>query len=111
MAVIFEKLERMRADIQKDKEKVTELLERIKVKEAKLKEAEANQIVADVGALNMSPEQLSEFLALIKSGQISAIMSGSVAASTTSSTYGYSSKDEDEDTDNEDMEDIEDEEN
>ena len=42
MAVIFEKLERMRADIQKDKEKVTELLERIKVKEAKLKEAEAN---------------------------------------------------------------------
>ena len=44
----YDKLEKMRADIQKDKDKVAKLLEQIKAKEAKLKEAEALRIVADV---------------------------------------------------------------
>lgn len=72
----YEKLERIREDIKRDKAKVVKLQEQIKIKEAKLKEAEANQIVADVGAMNMSPEQLGEFLALIQSGGLHDLLSG-----------------------------------
>ena len=53
------------------------------IKEAKLKEAEASQIVADVGAMNMTPEQLGEFLALIQSGGLHELLSGKTKAATT----------------------------
>ena len=46
----------MRRDIQKDRDKVEALLEQIKAKEAKLKEAEAVRVVADVEAMKLSPE-------------------------------------------------------
>ena len=68
--VRYEKLDRIREDIKRDKAKVAKLQEQIKVKEAKLKEAEASQIVADVGALKMTPEQLGKYLALIQSGNL-----------------------------------------
>ena len=74
--VRYEKLDRIREDIKKDKAKVAKLQEQIKVKEAKLKEAEASQIVADVSAVNMTPEQLGEFLALIQSGNLNELLSG-----------------------------------
>ena len=74
--VKHEKLDRIREDIKRDKAKVAKLQEQIKVKEAKLKEAEASQIVADVGAMNMTPEQLGEFLALIQSGNLNELLSG-----------------------------------
>jgi len=112
MAEKYDKLDRMRADIQKDREKVSELLDRIKQKEAKLKEAEASQIVADVGALNMTPEQLGEFLELIKSGRLSTVVNANSGTTTTAtaSTYGSYGKDDDlSDDENEDMEDIDDE--
>jgi len=112
MADKYDKLDRMRADIQKDRDKVTELLERIKIKEAKLKEAEASQIVADVSALNMTPEQLGEFLALIQSGKLNSVMSGAAPASGTVGSAYTSTSETDEDSDDfDDMEDIEDEEN
>ena len=109
MAERYDKLDRMRADIQKDKDKVTELLERIKQKEARLKEAENSQIVADVGALNMTPEQLGEFLALIKSGKLDAVMNGE-SITPTASGYSATSSTAD-DNDEDDLEEIEDEEN
>ena len=74
----YDKLDRMRADIKRDRDKVARLQEQIKSKEAKLKEAEASQIITDVGAINMSPEQLAEFLALIRSGQLNPLLSGQV---------------------------------
>lgn len=72
----YDKLDRMRVDIQKDRDKVDKLLEQIKQKEMKLKEAEANQIVADVDEMNMSPEQLGEFLELIRSGKLNELLGG-----------------------------------
>lgn len=113
MADKYDKLDRMRADIQKDRDKVTELLERIKQKEARLKEAEASQIVADVGALNMSPEQLGEFLALIQSGKLNAMLNGSVPVAGQTNNYSAGSTSTYNTSDDEDelMEDIEDEDN
>ncbi len=76
----YERLDRLRADIKRDRAKMAKLQEQIKQKEARLREAEASQIVADVGAMNMSPEQLGEFLSLIQSGKLSELLSGQSAA-------------------------------
>ena len=66
----YDNLERMRRDIQKDRDKVEALLEQIKAKEAKLKEAEAVRVVADVEAMKLSPEQIGSLLDMIANGQI-----------------------------------------
>ncbi len=70
----FEKLDHMREDIKKDKDKVARLLEQIKKKELKLKETEADTIVAQVLSYNMTPEQLDEFLKLIHSGKLNSLL-------------------------------------
>lgn len=103
--VRYEKLDRIREDIKRDKAKVAKLQEQIKVKEAKLKEAEASQIVADVSAMNMTPEQLGEFLALIQSGNLNELLSGKTKVVT---TVNSSEVNEDE---NEDLYEDEEEEN
>ncbi len=65
----YERLERMREDIRKDREKISRIQEQIKSKEARLKQAESGVILADVGSYNMTPEELAEFLKLVKSGK------------------------------------------
>ena len=115
MEIRYEKLDRIRADIQKDREKVIKLQEQIKAKEAKLKEAESSQIVADVGAMNMTPEQLGEFLALIQSGKINSLLSGTKieTVSETEAAGFYANEDGtiNDTINDDDMEDIEDDEN
>ena len=72
----YDNLERMRKDIQKDRDKIAALQEQIKVKEARLREAEATRVVADVEAMGLSPEQVGSVLDLIQSGQIRIMMNG-----------------------------------
>ena len=79
----YEKLERMRSDIQRDRDKVARLLERIKAKEERLKEAEAMRIVADVEEVKMSPEELGAFLRLVRAGKLEAVLNGSAAEAKT----------------------------
>lgn len=78
----YDKLEKMRADIQKDKDKVAKMLEQIKAKEAKLKEAEALRIVADVEEVKMSPEELGKVLELIREGKLNDVLNGKTNAYT-----------------------------
>ena len=107
----YDKLDRMRADIKRDRDKVARLQEQIKSKEAKLKEAEASQIITDVGAINMSPEQLAEFLVLIRSGQLNTLLSGqvnSLAAQTNQTNIGNGAINNDEIFEEKDLEDEED---
>lgn len=92
----YEKLDRIREDIKRDKAKVAKLQEQIKAKEAKLKEAEASQIVADVAAMNMTPEQLGEFLSLIQSGGLQELLSGQTKVATTNSSNEKTDDDKDE---------------
>ena len=70
----FEKLDHMRQDIKKDKDKVARLLEQIKRKEMKLKETEADTIVAQVLSYDMRPEQLDEFLKVMHSGKLNSLL-------------------------------------
>ena len=72
----YEKLERMRQDIQKDRERMERLQEQIRNKEARLREAEGAQIVADAREMKLSPEQLGAYLALIQSGKLDEILRG-----------------------------------
>ncbi len=102
----FEKLDRMRADIERDREKVARMQEQIKQKEAKLKEAEATVILADVGSYHMTPEQLNEFLKLAASGRLDAVLKNT-APVTNTRTPVVPDDDEDEDEETEDNEDEE----
>lgn len=80
---MYERLDKIRLDLEKAKQRRAEADAKVKQLEQKLKEAEASQIVADVGAMNMTPEQLGEFLALIQSGGLQELLSGKAKAATT----------------------------
>ncbi len=67
---MYEKLDRLRADVERCKKRIEDDRARLKAAEAKLQEAENTQILADVGALNLSPEQLAELLRLVNSGKV-----------------------------------------
>ena len=68
--MVYEKLDRLRAEVERLKAKLEDDKARLRAAEMKLKEAENSQILADVGALNLTPEQLAQFLQLAASGQL-----------------------------------------
>lgn len=67
---MYERLDKLRADLERAKQKRVELDGKIRQLEAKLKEAENNQILSDVSALKLTPEQLAQFLKLAAGGQL-----------------------------------------
>lgn len=67
---MYEKLDKLRADLKRVKEKKAEIEAKIKSLEMRLKEAEESQILADVKQMNLTPEQLAKFLQLATSGQL-----------------------------------------
>lgn len=68
--MVYEKLEKIRGDLAKAKEKRDEAEAKVKQLEQRLKEAEEKQILSDVGSFNLSPEQVAEFLQLVANGQL-----------------------------------------
>lgn len=62
MAERYEKLDKMRADIEKLKDRINKMQADLKIKEGKLKDAEAEQMLSDIHELSLTPEQLAEFL-------------------------------------------------
>ena len=104
---MYERLDKLRAEVERCKRKVEDDRVRLKAAEQKLQEAENSQILADVGALNLSPEQLAEFLKLVSNGQV-----GNVGAVNTvpAATKEIETKENDEDDDF-DLEGLDDEEN
>ncbi|SDB44996.1 protein of unknown function [Pseudobutyrivibrio sp. YE44] len=67
---MYERLDKLRAEVERIKKKIEDDKARLRAAELKLKNAENSQILADVGALNMSPEQLAQFLQLVQQGQV-----------------------------------------
>ena len=101
---MYEKLDKLRAEVERCKRKLEDDRAKLKAAEEKLKEAESTQILADVNALNLSPEQLAEFLKLVASGK--------PIANTHEHAGKYNTNDNDPDKDEYDeSEDTEDEEN
>ena len=66
---MYEKLDKLRAEVERWKRRVESDKAKQKAAEDRLKEAESTQILADVNALNLSPEQLAEFLKQVASGK------------------------------------------
>ena len=102
---MYEKLDRLRADVERWKQKVEEDKGKLKAAEQKLKEAENAQIIADVGAVNFSPEQLALFLQQVASGQL-----GTTTTEKTSVEKNDESSYADETDNDEETEDFDDEE-
>lgn len=106
---MYEKLDKLRDEVKRCEKRVVDAQSKLKAAQEKLKEGEASQILSDVGALKMSPEELARVLELVKSGQLN---QGAAANTETKTTYtGSYSKDEEDldETDEENKEDTEDE--
>ena len=67
---MYEKLDKIRAELDRARQRRAEADAKVKQLEQKLREAENSQILADVGALKLTPEQLAQFLQLAASGQL-----------------------------------------
>lgn len=116
---MFEKLDKLREEVRRCEKRRDDANERLKAAQVKLKEAEASQILSDVGALKLSPEEVAKLLQLAATGQLGVPIadnkSDTVATFTTeTSDYAYGSKSKSDGTDNvadedDDKEDVEDE--
>lgn len=106
---MYERLDKLRAEVERCKKKVEDDKVRLRTAEQKLQEAENSQILADVGALNLSPEQLAEFLKLATSRKLGSAGTANTYETTDEVTATEPSKADTED--DYDLEDLEDEEN
>lgn len=102
---MYEKLDKLRAELERAKQRRADADAKVKQLEQKLKEAENTQILADVGALKLTPEQLAQFLQLAASGQLPMAQNGPVVNATPATTTTQKNDD-----DNEESEDFDDEE-
>ena len=109
---MYERLDKLREEVKRCEKRRDDANERLKAAQAKLKEAEASQILSDVGALKLTPEEVARLLQLAASGELS--IPGTEKNSTMPETEEYVdgsievAEDEDEDLD-ELMEDFKDE--
>lgn len=104
---MFERLDKMRAELERAKQRRADADAKVKTLEAKLKEAENNQIIADVSAMKLSPEQVAQFLKLVSSGQLNvpeAVQQSTETKVTVVEDEATDEDDESEDFDNEEDE-------
>lgn len=101
---MYEKLDKLRAELDRAKQRRADADAKVKQLEQKLREAENSQILADVGALKLTPEQLAQFLQLAASGQLPAAQSNPVVSATLiSATEENDDYEESEDFDDEEI--------
>ena len=103
---MFEKLDKLREEVRRCEKRRDEANERLKAAQVKLKDAEASQILSDVGALKLSPEEVAKLLQLAASGQLSVPTAENKTDPTTteatSSIYGDDDSDNKEESEDED---------
>ena len=59
---MYEKLEKLRAEVERIKRRIESEKGRLKMAELNLQRADNEQILANVSSFNLTPEQLAEFL-------------------------------------------------
>lgn len=101
---MYERLDKLRAELDRAKQRRADADAKVKQLEQKLREAENSQILADVGALKLTPEQLAQFLQLAASGQLPVAQSNPVVSATpVSATEENDDYEESEDFDDEEI--------
>ena len=68
--MMYEKLDKLRTDLKRAKQKKMEMEAKIRSLEQKLQEAEDTQILSEVKQMNLTPEQLAQFLQLAAAGKL-----------------------------------------
>lgn len=76
---MYAKLDKIRDDLKKAVAKRDAANAKVKRLEEKLKEEENLQIVSDVTSYNLTPEQLAQFLQLVKDGKLQDLLRGEIA--------------------------------
>lgn len=79
---MYEKLDKIRAELERARQRKADADAKVKQLEQKLKEAENTQILADVGALKLTPEQVAQFLQMAANGLLPIAQSNPVAEPT-----------------------------
>ncbi len=102
---MFEKLDKLREEVRRCEKRRDEANERLKAAQAKLKDAEASQILSDVGALKLSPEEVAKLLQLAASGQFSVPTAENKTEPTTTEATSSINGDDDSDDNKEESED------
>jgi len=106
---MYERLDKLRAEVKRMEKKLEDDKARLKAAQQRLQEAENSQILADVGALNLSPEQLAEFLKLVANGQAGNAGTQAAVVNTATDKVDAAETKETDSEDDFDWEDIEDE--
>ncbi|SFU95811.1 DUF4315 family protein [Butyrivibrio sp. M55] len=74
---MFERIDRLRDELERAKMRRAEAEARVKACENKLKEAENNQIISEVAKRKLRPEELAKLLQMASDGRLEALLSGS----------------------------------
>ena len=83
---MYARLDRLRSELKKAVIKRDVAEEKVQQIEAKLKEEENRQIVCNVVSYNLSPEQLAEFLKMVKDGKLQEMLNGNISMSADTGT-------------------------
>lgn len=83
---MYARLDRLRSELKKAVIKRDVAEEKVQQIEAKLKEEENRQIVCNVASYNLSPEQLAEFLKMVKDGKLQEMLNGNISMSADTGT-------------------------
>lgn len=70
---MYEKLDKLRDEVRRCEKRAADAQNRLRVAQEKLKEGEASQILSDVGAMKLTPEELAQVLSLVKAGALNGV--------------------------------------
>lgn len=68
---MYERLDKLRDELRKAEKRKEDADKKLKIAQDRLREAESTQILADVEALHLTPEQVGQFLSMAANGQLS----------------------------------------
>ena len=102
---MYERIEKLRDELERAKKRKAEADIRVKTCEARLREAENNQILAEVGALKLKPEEVARLLQpaqeMEKEGQSTTVVFEKTTVSSAIEKPVYTYDDESEDIEDE----------
>lgn len=70
---MYERLDKLRDELRRAEKRKEDADKKLKIAQDRLREAESTQILADVEALHLTPEQVGQFLSMAANGQLPGI--------------------------------------
>lgn len=73
---MYERLDKLREEVRRAEKRKADADKKLKTAQDRLREAESTQILADVEALHLTPEQVGQFLSMAANGKLPGIGAG-----------------------------------